>query len=229
MPLGTILALSTSLITASQSLFWVKDATPHATLEMPFPWKLFNSLNILMHVSHSLNINGSIASFHPHEVTFLKVSSSGLWFLNPLLGPPAHLSFPPVLPPTLGLGDRCSWRPASVIQEQDTAGDPGGGSWVLLQESRGAVPGPLDFHLHIQQKSWRAFPQNTGVQIQGTNHPSPPGYSKTSPSNDSTTTPSTCTKSYPGSQPSPSWHPPLALQTVAWGESGAVSAQGQCH
>lgn len=105
MPLGTILALSTSLITASQSLFWVKDATPHATLEMPFPWKLFNSLNILMHVSHSLNINGSIASFHPHEVTFLKVSSSGPWFLNPLLEPPAHLF--PSSPPT----HPGSWRP----------------------------------------------------------------------------------------------------------------------
>lgn len=58
-----------------------------------------------MHVSHSLNINGSIASFHPHEVTFLKVSSSGPWFLNPLLEPPAHLflSSPPTHPG--------SWRP----------------------------------------------------------------------------------------------------------------------
>ena len=58
-----------------------------------------------MYGSHSLNINGSTASFHPHEVTFLKVSSSGLWFWPPC---PSLLltSFPPVLPPTSK-----SWRP----------------------------------------------------------------------------------------------------------------------
>lgn len=119
---GAILAVLKSLITLPpppvcglQSvsflfLFWLKMLLFMLFLGMPFPWNW--PLHILTNYSNSFNINESTASFHPHAVTFLKVSASGLWFLTP--GPELPTCFyswrlnanlpPSVSPLSLSLG-----------------------------------------------------------------------------------------------------------------------------
>lgn len=133
---------------------------------MPFPWnQAFNSFSILTKFSSSFNINGSTTSFHPHEITFLKVSASALWFLTLVPELPGHLShswrpdshLPPLVSRLrLGLwGLFTNAPPPPILASRPT--DVAGGTWwrdnkCRLGASSGIICGSRDLQTLISTR-----------------------------------------------------------------------------
>lgn len=128
-----------------------------------------------------------VTSFHPHKITFLRVSASGLWFLPPLPEPPACLfhswrlnsNLPPSILPTLSRTWRSPFRKAPLFWHAGLLK-----TWlgflvegcpvleVLLQASF-AVQRPQGFHLNTQKGQVGHFLKIWACTFRGQDTPRP--------------------------------------------------------